>query len=67
MRLNYGPSSEPLHISVKSDRSVVFIYSPRATGVHENNYLTEMCRGSEAGSYSRPIAFCITQIQASEE
>ena len=26
----------------------------------ENNFLTEMCSGSEAGSYLRPIDFCIT-------
>jgi len=28
----------------------------------ENNYFTEMCSGSEAGSYLRPIDFCITQL-----
>jgi len=28
----------------------------------ENNYLTEMCSGSEAGSYLRLIDFCITQL-----
>jgi len=27
-------------------------------GSTENNYSTEMCCGSEAGSYSRPIDFC---------
>jgi len=30
----------------------------------ENNYFTEMCSGSEAGSFSRLIDFCITQLQA---
>jgi len=28
----------------------------------ENNYFTEMCSGSEAGSYLRRIDFCITQL-----
>jgi len=28
----------------------------------QNNYFTEMCRGSEAGSYLRLIDFCITQL-----
>ena len=26
------------------------------------NYLTEMCSGSEEGSYSRLIEFCTTQL-----
>ena len=26
------------------------------------NYSTEMCSGSEAGSYLRPIDVCITQL-----
>ena len=30
----------------------------------ENNYLTEMCSGSEPGSRLRLIDFCITQLQA---
>ena len=28
----------------------------------KNNYFTEMCSGSEAGSYLRRIDFCITQL-----
>ena len=28
----------------------------------KNNYFTEMCSGSEAGSYLRLIYFCITQL-----
>ena len=28
----------------------------------ENNYFTEMCSGSEAGSYLRIIDLCITQL-----
>ena len=27
-----------------------------------SNYFTEMCSGSEAGSYFRRIDFCITQL-----
>ena len=30
----------------------------------ENNYFTEMCSGSKAGSYLRLIDFCITQRKA---
>jgi len=28
----------------------------------ENNYFTEMCSGSEEGSYLRLIDLCITQL-----
>jgi len=28
----------------------------------KNNWFTEMCSGSEAGSYLRLIDFCITQL-----
>ena len=28
----------------------------------KNNYFTEMCSGSEEGSYLRLIDFCITQL-----
>ena len=28
----------------------------------ENNYLAELCSGSEAGSYLRFIDICITQL-----
>ena len=28
----------------------------------KNNYLTEMCSGSGAGSYLRLMDFCITQL-----
>jgi len=31
-------------------------------GVLKNNYFTEMCSGSEAGSYLRLIDLCITQL-----
>ena len=30
----------------------------------KNNYFTYMCSGSEAGSYSRLIDLCITQLYA---
>ena len=32
----------------------------------KNNYFTEMCSGSEAGTYLVPIDFCITQPKACE-
>ena len=32
----------------------------------KNNYLTQMCNGSEAGSYLRLIDFCIAQLYARE-
>ena len=32
----------------------------------KNNYLTEMCSGSEAGSYLRLIDLCITQLSNKE-
>ena len=35
---------------------------PDVTPQFENNYFTEMCSGSEAGSYLRLIDFCITQL-----
>ena len=35
---------------------------PCTTSQFENNYFTEMCSGSEAGSYLRLIDFCITQL-----
>ena len=31
---------------------------------HKNNHFTEMCSGSEAGSYFRLIDSCITQLKA---
>ena len=33
---------------------------PEGGGVLENNYLTDMCSGSEAGSYLRLTDFCNT-------
>ena len=30
----------------------------------KNNYFTEMCSGSEAGSYLRRVDSCITQLKA---
>ena len=32
--------------------------------VHVFNHSTEMCSGSEAGSYLRLIATCLTQLKA---
>ena len=34
------------------------------TGYGENNCFTEMCSGSEVGSYLRLIDFCSTQLWA---
>jgi hypothetical protein len=41
-------------------------YRNRRHEVNEpkNDYLTEMCSGSEAGSCLRRIDFCMTQVQA---
>jgi len=36
----------------------------RYSSQFKNNYFTEMCCGSEAGSHLRFIDFCITQLQA---
>ena len=36
----------------------------RNSSQFRNNYFTERCSGSEAGSYLRLIDFCITQLQA---
>jgi len=33
-------------------------------GLFKNNHFTEMCCGTEAGSYSRLIDSCITQLKA---
>ena len=38
------------------------IGEPPVEGVGVRGYLTEMCSGSEAGSYLRLIDFCITQL-----
>jgi len=36
----------------------------RSIRIRKNNYFTEMCSGSEAGSYLRRIDSCITQLKA---
>ena len=36
--------------------------SPACRAEFKNNYSTEMCSGSEAGSYLRLIDFCIAQL-----
>ena len=38
------------------------IWRMRYNSQSENNYSTEMCSGSEAGSYSRLIDICIAQL-----
>ena len=58
MSLKSQPASEPLHISVKwlggraKDR-----VSDGEVDDHAEPYFTEMCSGSEAGSYLRLIDF----------
>jgi len=34
----------------------------RSTAECKNNYFTQMCSGSEEGSYARRIDVCITQL-----
>ena len=38
------------------------IFSDRYSFQFKNNYFTEMCSGSEEGSYLMLIDFCITQL-----
>ena len=70
--LSLSPMSNPLLNCRKLPRkcfewpdSAVF---PACTARHssqfQNNHLTEMCSGSEAGSYLRRIDCCITQLKA---
>jgi len=41
---------------------VVGVVRLRYNSQFENNYFTEMCSGSEEGSYLRLIDWCITQL-----
>jgi hypothetical protein len=50
-RLALAPTET--HDTIKSDKEVA------ASGRVANNYFTEMCSGSEAGSFLRLIDFCI--------
>ena len=50
-----------------SARNVVFeisIFDLASQVQFKTNYFTEICSGSEAGSYLRLIDFCITQLNA---
>jgi len=53
-------SEVPLYLVVRDVRA----REGRVHHVNEvpNNYFTEICSGSEAGSYLRLIDFCITQL-----
>jgi len=51
------PEEEPYFPSVTQVSSP----KPYASGF-KNNHSTEMCSGSEEGSYLRRIDFCITQL-----
>jgi len=50
-----GKTDDVLHVLVSG-------VARQVTPYHNNNYFTEMCSGSEAGSYLRLIDFCITQL-----
>jgi len=45
-----------------TSNAVVVEWSTRYSSQFKNNYFTEMCSGSEEGSYLRLIDFCITQL-----
>ena len=47
-----------------SDHGTTYTYTATQRHGHLGNYLTEMCIGSESGSYLRPIDSCITQLKA---
>ena len=67
MSLKYEPASELPHIYVKPHilpSSGALCASPRTSPAFKNNYFTEMCSGSEAGSYLRRVDSCITQLKA---
>ena len=63
MSLKYEPASEPLHrawglpIPIRGPPRVLRRARP-------SSHFTEMCSGSEAGSYLRLIDSCITQLKA---
>ena len=46
--------------------ALAFAFPSAARSKGKNNHCTEMCSGSEAGSYLRLIDSCITQIKAQE-
>jgi len=62
----YGVGFKTMRKTLRS--SLAFRVAPlvaffRNPGVEfKNNYFTEMCSGSEAGSYLRRIDCCITQL-----
>jgi len=67
-----GPDSlaKPNHTKPELDIQLRFVLPhkkvdesvPVGDTSFENNYFTEMCSGSEAGSYLKLIYFCITQL-----
>ena len=68
VKTRFWPWLEPF--SDESHQTILNIPSSRGSGTHmtfscsqfKNNYVAEMCSGSEAGSYLRRIDFCITQL-----
>ena len=49
---------------VNKELSLWTLSARSATGPLKNNYFTEMCSGSEAGSYLRRVDSCVTQLKA---
>ena len=56
-------SKSKSEIANRSSRSITCCSTVHET-LGKNNHLTEMCSGSEAGSYSRRIDVCISQLKA---
>ena len=51
-----------LQLELEGCDEVVDQARPRRKRLFRDNYFTEMCSGSGAGSYSRLVDFCITQL-----
>ena len=56
------PETPAQSASGEMRRSVRLDHETSVSGGQKDDYLTEMCSGSEEGSYSRPIDFCVTQL-----
>ena len=56
-RVKKGSTCSARAFSVVFSEMILMSCTPAQS---ENNYFTEMCSGSEAGSYLRLIDFCIT-------
>jgi len=58
----HGMTGTMLRESLETMPLTVYTNGDYARFAKVTNYFTEMCSGSEAGSYLRPIDFCITQL-----